>query len=520
MLDRKMYRSLIVALGIAAMGAAAQAQFTGIYTFNSNYDGANAYYADYLAQGADGNLHGTMPVGAWATPLGSWFDYVPGAVSPLIHELQSSAAQPQDSYSGLSLGIDGNLYGGSIHGGLSNSGGSTFGAIFKITNGVPSLVYQFPGGAYGSYPYSPPIQAPDGNLYGVTYDPGYTGHVYQILMSNGVGSRGWVLPLPSLSRAGLILANDGNLYGTVEYGGFTTGQGSSSGNGAVFQVTLGGALTGIYNFNPSSSNNNSHGDGGHPMGAVMQAADGYLYGTTSTAGAYAGGTLYKVALNGSGFTVIHNFQYNDGTAPSGGLVQGSDGYLYGLASANGYIRQIYNLSGAPMFAVGGTLFKVDTAGVNFVRMFTFYGNNFNSNQGSGTGAFATPALHTNGLIYGLTEYGGTGPSGNSFGTYANGGELFSYKAGLSPFINVVSQRAARVGDRVSLIGQGFSNVSYVTFGGVAAQKWTLNVVTDNFMTVVVPPGARSGLVTMVENNGVSYSTLYNFKIQCGLLLCP
>ena len=76
---------------------------------------------------------------------------------------------------------------------------------------------------------------------------------------------------------------------------------------------------------------------------------GYLYGTTSSAGAYAGGTVYKVALNGAGFTVIHNFQANDGITPTGGLVQGSDGALYGMTSEGGNYG-------------AGTLFRITTNG--------------------------------------------------------------------------------------------------------------------------------------------------------------
>ena len=75
MLDRRMIRSLIVALALSALGAAARAQFTGLYTFNSNYDGCCDYYAAYLAQGVDGNIHGNMGSGSWASFYGSWFDY-------------------------------------------------------------------------------------------------------------------------------------------------------------------------------------------------------------------------------------------------------------------------------------------------------------------------------------------------------------------------------------------------------------------------------------------------------------
>ena len=300
MLDRKIFRNLIVALTLSALSVAVRAQFTGIYTFDSTYDGFSPYYADYLAQGTDGNLHGTMPQGISAAFYGSWFDYTIGG-SASIHGLTSNT-QPENPYAGLTLGIDGNLYGGSVHGGGPTGSGSTYGAIFKISNGVMSTIYKFTGGVNGSYPYAPPVQAPDGNLYGVTYDPATTGYVYQILMSNGVGTLGWVHPLPSGSRAALIMANDGNLYGTVPYGGFTINGVAPLNNsgGGVFQVTLSGVVTGIHNINATSSINSGAGDGSHPWGAVMQASDGYLYGTTGSAGAYAGGTVYKVALDGTG----------------------------------------------------------------------------------------------------------------------------------------------------------------------------------------------------------------------------
>ncbi len=77
------------------------------------------------------------------------------------------------------------------------------------------------------------------------------------------------------------MASDGNLYGTIPYGGFTINGVAPLNNsgGAVFQVTLGGVITGIYNITAASSNNSGWGDGSHPWGAVMQASDGYLYGT-------------------------------------------------------------------------------------------------------------------------------------------------------------------------------------------------------------------------------------------------
>jgi hypothetical protein len=519
---------LTLALALAGFSALAQAQYSAIYTFNMNYDGSNPYYADLLAQGPDGNLHGTMP---WASIYnrGSSFDYtINGGVA--IHPFTTS--QPYDPSAGLTLGVDGNYYGASIHSTTSSSYGMLFKMSPTVTGapGVITPVYYFTGGADGTYPYAPPIQGPDGNLYGVTYDSGATGHVYQIIMpapgsTTTLGTVGWHYALPSLSRAPLILASDGNLYGTYAYGGMTINgvAAHNSSGGGIFRVTLSGVFTGVYNIDPSDPNttvNGGKGDGCNPWGPVMQAADGFLYGTASECGTWGGGVVYKVKLDGTGFNVIHDFQAADGTAPEGGLVQGSDGFLYGLTTANGAIQQIFIKGGGPLFKVGGTLFKTDATGANFVRLYTLAENTING-QGSGVQPFATPTLHTNGLIYGLTELGGTGSTGTSnYGTYNNGGELFSYGTGMQSFVSVVNLRSAHVGDRVSILGQGFLNATGVTFGGVSV-SWTKQAVTiwsDNYMTVTVPSGAKTGTIALQELNKTLY-TPYPFTIACSGILC-
>ncbi len=520
MLGSKLIRTLIVALALGALGIAARAQFTGYYTFNSWYDGFNPYYADYLAQGIDGNIHGTVPQGSGYAFYGSTLDYpLGGAVK--THGL-TLTTQPENPWGGLTLGIDGNLYGASVHGGNPVAPGSmaTFGTVFMMSNGQPTTLYKFTGGANGSYPYSPPIQAPDGNLYGVTYESAFTGYVYQLVKSNGAWTIGWIHPLPGGSYSALIMANDGNLYGTTAYGGLPINGVSPSNNngGEIFRVTLGGVISGVFNFDASSTLPN----GIRPYGAVMQGADGYLYGATSAGGTYSGGTLYKVSLSGTNFSVIHHFQFNDGTAPTGGLVQDANGYIYGLTTAGGWILNIIVPGQGTLFTTGGTIFKTDTTGVNFTRLFTFYKNKQTS-QGSGMSPYATPILHTSGTMYGLTYQGGSGPTSNcTYGCYDNGGEFFSYNAGSPPFINVVVQRSAKVGDKISIIGQGFLNFSSISFNGTLAPKFTYWVLSDNFMQVVVPPGATTGKIVVQELNGETQTTLatpYNFTIACSLKLC-
>jgi len=505
--NQEMFRSLIVvAAMIGALPALVRAQYTGIYTFDSQGDACCAGHADLMAQGQDGNLYGTMPTGVSSTYYGTWFEYPIGG-QPMIHNLSGGPFQPK---AGLTLGIDGNLYGATVHGGPNN-----YGMLVKVSNGVMTPIYTFTGGAGGSYPNAPPIQGPDGNLYGVTNDGSTSGHVYQFLTASG--TLGWVVPLPSGSDAPLILASDGNFYGTFPHGNLPVNgvAGSNNNGGAVFQVTPSGVLSGVYNIGTNT------GDGQVPWGPVMQGSDGNLYGTASGGGAYNGGVVFQLTLSHV-YKVIHSFQSPDGTDPEGGLVQGSDGFFYGLTSRDGWFQQLWVHGGGPLFKAGGTLFKVDSTGANFSRLFTFTAY-ISNDVGSGMAPLATPTIHTNGLIYGLTSLGGFTGNGQAPGTqgaFDDGGELFSFNAGLKPFVSVVGQRSAHVGDRVSIIGQGFLNATGIRFGNgsVPWTKQAVSIWSDNYMTVTVPSGATTGPVTVTETTG-TLSTPYNFTIPCTFLYC-
>jgi uncharacterized repeat protein (TIGR03803 family) len=498
--DRKIFRYLILmVLALSAFSTLAMAQYAPIYTFNSAYDACCDSYANLLAQGTDGNLYGTMPTGVSSASYGTWFEYPIGG-QPAIHPLTGGPFEP---YSGFTLGTDGNLYGSVIH------GNGAYGMLIKVSGGVLSVVYKFPGGTGGSYPYAPPIQGLDGNLYGVTYDGSTTGYVYQVLTASG--TLGWIHQLPSGTMAPLISVSDGNFYGTYPHGGMTINGVAPNNNngGGVFQVTPAGVVTGIYNISPGSSTNNGHGDGQQPWGPVMQAKDGYLYGTASGGGAFNSGVVYQLKLNGA-YTVLHNFQTLDGTVPTGTLVQGSDDYFYGLTSAGGFEKFPY--------VAAGTLFKIDTVGANFVRLYTFFGNS--NGQGPGMTPLATPTLHTSGMFYGVTSRGGIGNGSTTYGAYDDGGELFQYNASQEPFVSVVSVRAAHIGDQVSLIGKGFLNATGVKFGNASVTwaKFKVIIWSDTFMTVTVPSGATAGPVTVTETDHV-YSTPYNFNILCSGPFC-
>src|SRR6516225_11852117 len=119
------------------------------------------------------------------------------------------------------------------------------------------------------------------------------------------------------SGGGLLLATDGNLYGTTWYGG--VGQ-----FGTVFRMTPSGALTVLHSFAGGN-------DGGNPQTALTEGSDGNFYGTTFFGGGPANlGTVFRMTRTGA-VTVLHAFVggRNDGAFPSTALVRGKDGSFYG-----------------------------------------------------------------------------------------------------------------------------------------------------------------------------------------------
>ncbi len=106
--------------------------------------------------------------------------------------------------------------------------------------------------------------------------------------------------------------------------------------GAVFRMNAGGILTGFYSFCSEANCN----DGFLPNGPLMQATDGNLYGTTFEGGEgiKAWGTIFEIAPSGK-LTTLYNFCSQtacvDGGFPMGNLVQATDGDLYGTAYDGG-----------------------------------------------------------------------------------------------------------------------------------------------------------------------------------------
>jgi uncharacterized repeat protein (TIGR03803 family) len=181
-------------------------------------------------------------------------------------------------------------------------------------------------GTDGEYPLASLVQATDGNLYGTAFGGGANGGG-TVFRASPTGTVTTLYSFCSQSgctdganpAAGLIQATDGHLYGTTESGG-------SYGYGTVFKITLSGTLTMLYSFCSQSNCT----DGYFPVAGLVQATDGNFYGTTQYGpSGYIFGTVFKITPSGV-LTTLHSFTGGtDGGGTVAGLIQASDGNLYG-----------------------------------------------------------------------------------------------------------------------------------------------------------------------------------------------
>lgn len=260
----------------------------------------------------------------------------------VLHRFAGGANDGAQSDAAVVFDRAGNLYGTAYEGGNYSTncifGDEWCGVVFELTpsNGgwTESLPYLFSGGTDGSNPDAGLVLDAAGNLYGTTY-------------SNGAGGQGTVFELsPSGSgweentlhsfayqggggehpEANLIFDPAGNLYGST-----ASGSGGTR-NGGVFELTPaygGWTYTQIYGFLGSSE------ELGPRANLVMDSA-GNLYGTAYSIGTW--GLVFKLTPSDGGwtYTVLHQFGGGDGgNLPLGGVVLDANGNLYGTTSSGG-----------------------------------------------------------------------------------------------------------------------------------------------------------------------------------------
>jgi uncharacterized repeat protein (TIGR03803 family) len=329
---------------------------TVLYTFTGGADGG---VPSGLIRDREGNLYGTtLGGGSSSLAAGTVFKVDNTGHETVLHSFCSAAncADGNTPNAGVIRDEEGNLYGTTIGGGEFCIEQSGCGVVFKLDRaGQETVLYNFCPNGYGnctdgSAPSSGLIRDAVGNLYGTTLGGGANGDgtVFKldptgretVLHSFAGGADG------SYVVAGLILDEEGNLYGTTAGGG-------SGGGGTVFKVDPAGKEKVLYSFTGGT-------DGGWPNGLIRDE-QGNLYGTTlfgglapasSPCGVSFCGVVFKLEPTGKE-TVLYSFTGGaDGANPSAALLRDFAGNLYGTASSGG------DLSCFPPYGCG-VVFKLN-----------------------------------------------------------------------------------------------------------------------------------------------------------------
>lgn len=369
--------------------------FTILSSFNNNTDDG------YLLTGVTLNSLGTTLYGMTSSGglqgNGTIFSIgTDGSSFSTIHTFNAGTDGSGPQGASLLLGLDGALYG------VTNNNGpavNAAGTVFKIDPGNNSFTVLeafSSSGTSGSTPFAALVQAADGTLYGTTSQDGqyHLGTVFKIQPDGSQFSAIYAFnngdSEGSNCLTDLVLGNDGQLYGTANFGGFAN-------QGVVFKINRDGSgYTVLHNFIVGGT------DGGYPS-KLIQAADGCFYGTASAGGVHSNGIIFKVDANGN-YTIVHSFNglAGEGVGPGlCGVIQGSDSALYGTTTYGG-------ASGV------GTIYTVSTDGTRFAVMHSF------GSGGDGYYPYATLIQGSDSVLYGTTFFGGASYFGTVFSIHRDG----------------------------------------------------------------------------------------------------
>ncbi len=261
-----------------------------------------------------------------------------------------------------------------------------------------------------------------------------------------------------------MLASDGKLYGLCTNGG---GIGNHD-SGVIFSYSPSNlTFSTLYYFRNKS--------GAMPFGSLMQAGNGLLYGDCGFGGQYGLGTMFCFNYNTLKDSVLIQFNAFNGSLPNGddGLIQATDGMLYGTTSTGGDILHPY-----------GVLYRYNpvTGNDSVVENFT------NGNAGGQPGELplaGVTEVPATGKLYGLTMKGGT---------FASGGTSYSYNIGTRAYSQLAN------------------------LGGTSSNEGCLMEATNGMLYGVTGYGGNysSGTLFKLDPTNNSVSILHHFNDTDGL----
>ncbi|MGZ3371532.1 MAG: choice-of-anchor tandem repeat GloVer-containing protein, partial [Caulobacteraceae bacterium] len=430
------------------------ATLTTLASFNGD-NGAHPIYGSLVAD-QNGDLFGTTLSGG-ATGDGTVFELVNTGSGYTFQTLASlDYASGSAVFAGLAIDAAGNLFGAAQSGGAAG-----YGAVFELANtgsGYSLQTLASFSGANGAYPTGGLVADANGNLFGTTQSGGANsqGSVFE-LVNTGSGYVEQTLVSFDFNDGAaptgpLITDSHGNLFGTTLQGG--------SGNvGTVFELVNTGSGYSLQTLATFSGAN-----GSYLYAGLTADAQGDLFGTTYSGGAYGYGTVFELVNTGSGYTfqTLASLDYNTtGGYAMAGVSIDAHGNLFGAALAGG----------AGGF---GTIFELVNTGSGYTLQ-TVYG--FSGSDGAQPKS--APIVDASGNLYGTTAGGGPDGGGTvyeiSFGTSQGGGS--GEQAALAVTVN---------GGSGTPIGEaGSTHVGFTVAGMVASDTGTVTFTDQANHTVTV-----------------------------------
>lgn len=513
---------------------------TGAYEIHVNFDGTTTGGHAYsgLTLASDGKLYGMTSAGG-TNNEGVIFSFDPSSKEFVnLHNFEAATgSQPTGS---LIESSDGLLYG------VTNSGGiDAAGVIFKFNPEDGSYTKLRDFSTEGRKPFQGFIAVND-KFYGMTSQGGTNddGVIYEYSPADNS-----VVTLHNFSMAEgatplgvLTAATNGKLYGMTLTGG-------ANSNGVIFEFDLSNNdYNKLFDFNEQ--------DGIAPYGSLFQAADGKLYGVTEQGNEDKGG-LFEYDLTSGTFTNIISFYDNDtGATSRTTLMQAANGKLYGMTSSGGlgsegvlfefdpathaYAKKVemgvsvdgrwpqgdlvqadngklYGTSYNGGVSRVGVFFEFDITNQSFSKKFDF-------DVANGTNPVSTLLAASNGKLYGFAGGGGV----------HNRGVLYEYDPATANYTkkyDFMTETGSPVGGPVQV---GESKIYGVTNAGGANDNGILfefDFVTgefakkadfDNTATGRYPLGtlllSDNKLFGLTERGGVNdIGVLFEYDLQSGAL---
>lgn len=394
---------------------------TVIHHFSSPEHGSNL--APGLADGLDGRLYGVTR-GGGTFGKGTLFSIRPnGSQYRTIFTFDGDTTGLNTE--AVMLGSNGRLFGTSLTGPLPDPDPGSLFSVKRDGSGF-EVLHRF-NGFDGEDPSPYLVEDNAGVIYGTTEINGEDeangiffgeGTVFALNL-DGSGFR--VLKVFSHSDGaspanGVVLATDGRLYGTTDFGG-------AYDSGTLFSLARDGTGFTVHR------EFGAPGEGGPSIVRLLAGSDGFVYGSVARAGG-VGPYLYRFLPGGLNFTVILDLsQGPGGWGQFGPLTEGSDGRLHGTVDG----------------ANGSAIFAVQRDGTGFVVQAAF-----------GTGADEPDLLHvpllpaSNGWLY-AGAAGGLRDGGVLLGIDPDGSDLKELRSfeptgndGSAPVAGVVYARDGRL----------------------------------------------------------------------------